>query len=105
VADSIEPLKTLQELEITLQEADIVHGAATAEAQALRERIAALRAEINGDLLGRYDRLAKHGPAVVEVVKGLCMGCNLRIPQGDLNRMTTGKTEKICTNCGVFVNV
>ena len=102
---SIEPLKELQELEITLREAGIVHQSGHGEANALRERIAELRQNIDKHLLARYDRLAQHGPAVVEVVQGLCMGCNLSIPQGDLNRMINGKNDKCCPNCGAFVNV
>jgi len=102
--DTVAELQRLQELEITLREAKIVHaGDDDAKAQSVTDEIAQLRERIDGHWLARYDRLARHGLGVVRVVSGLCMGCNITIPVGDLNRIRSGKVEPLCPNCGIIV--
>ena len=95
-------LVKLQGLEITLNEARILHGEG-AELQELEAQIKALRKQTSEDALARYDRLARHGLAVVEVKNGLCLGCCMSIPVGDVNRMRSSKAEAYCPNCGRFV--
>lgn len=101
--DTVRTLQKLQDLEITYREAVIMHGGQNANSDSLRASIDELRGLINADCLARYDRLSKHGLAVVQVVNNQCMGCNLSIPQGDMNRMRSSRSEPICPNCGVYL--
>jgi predicted nucleic acid-binding Zn-ribbon protein len=103
LSNTIDQLKQLQELEITLREATIVHGEHQERVIRIREQVNALRAQIEVDYLGRYDRLTRHGLGVVEVLHGMCMGCNMAIPQGDLNRMKAATAEPVCPHCGLFL--
>lgn len=102
--ETVRLLKQLQEFEITLREARIVHGE-VASLEAIEGSIANLRKLLNIDVLARYDRLSTIGPAVVDVHNGMCMKCNMQIPRGDLNRVLTGKGEPTCPNCGVYIFV
>jgi len=103
LSQTISQLKSLQELEITLKEAVIVHGDHQQRVERLRHQVAHLRVQIEVDYLNRYDRLSRHGLGVVEVMHGACMGCNMAIPQGDLNRMRAGAVEPACPHCGRFL--
>lgn len=98
----IQQLYELQELEIVLAEGRIVHGE-DAEMEKLDRQVAALRDRIEPLALARFDRLSQYGMAVVAVRGGMCLGCNITIPVGDLNRMRTGKAEPVCPHCGRFV--
>jgi predicted nucleic acid-binding Zn-ribbon protein len=97
-------LQELQELDIILREAAIVHGEddKTVPVEQKRED---LRKQIDVDVLARYDRLIRNGLAVVGERSGMCMGCNIGIPVGDMNRIRSQKQEPICPNCGVFLAV
>jgi predicted nucleic acid-binding Zn-ribbon protein len=100
--ETLAQLVKLQGLEITLNEARILHGEGT-ELSDLEAQIRALRKQTSEDILARYDRLARHGLAVVEVKNGLCLGCCMSIPVGDVNRMRSSKAEASCPHCGRFV--
>ena len=100
--DIVALLRELQELEITLREARILHGEDSGDVE-LETQIQALRGRIAVDALARYDRLSRHGLGVVPLMNEMCMGCNMSIPRGDLNRMKANKLELICPNCGRYL--
>lgn len=103
--ETVKKLIHLQELELTLDESDILHGEEHANAGEVKDEIAALRATIDTDALARYDRLARHGLAVVQLRGSMCTGCNMAVPQGDLNRMRTEKELPVCPNCGHYLEL
>lgn len=103
MAAETDKLNRLQELEITLKESQIVHGDDAEASAPLRGQIEVLRSQIDEAALTRYDRLSRHGLAVVRVLGGMCMGCNITIPQGDINRMKSGKIDPVCPHCDRFV--
>ncbi len=98
-------LMALQELEIVQQESSIVHGRdAAAKTAELDPEIQRLRAQIPPAVLKRYTNWRRqHGVAVVREVDGVCLGCHLNVPVGDLNRMRRGDMEWQCPNCGRFL--
>jgi len=100
--ESLPLLVKLQGLEITLNEARILHGEGT-DLRELETQIKALRKQAAADLLARYDRLSRHGRAVVEVKNGLCLGCCMSSPVGALNRMRASNAYASCPLCGRFV--
>lgn len=101
--ETLKLLLELQELGITLNEARILHGDDAEDIAELKQREKELREKINVDTLARYDRLSRHGLGVVRIQGGMCMGCNMSIPQGDLNRMQKAAQESICPNCGRYL--
>ena len=103
--ETVKKLIHLQELEITLNESEILHAEEHAEAGELRKEVAALRETIDTDALARYDRLARHGLAVVQLRGSMCMGCNMTVPQGDLNRMRAEQELPVCPNCGHYLEL
>jgi len=104
MVETVARLLELQELNITLRETEIVHGTANSpDLCALKERVQALREQVNMDHLARFDRLMRQGLAVVRLHNDNCEGCNIGIARGDVNRMVTGKLEPICPHCGRFV--
>jgi predicted nucleic acid-binding Zn-ribbon protein len=100
--EDIRLLRQLQEYEITLNEARIMHGE-TEALEAVEECIRAIREKLERDVLARYDRLSKAGPGLVTVKDGMCMGCYIMIPRGDLNRISAGKADPACPNCGIYI--
>ena len=104
MSKQIKLLWELQELDITLSEVRIVHKQ-DINTDSIRKKIEQLRELISANYQSRYDRLIKQGIAVVQELNGMCMGCNLVIPVGDLNRIKNEKTDPVCPNCGKFVLV
>lgn len=105
-SEIVRTLRNLQEHEITLREACIVAGddaVETSPLRELREHVRQLRAALDPDTLARYDRMSRQRVAVVVVRQGMCMGCNMVIPKGNLNHIATGKAEPICPYCGCYV--
>ena len=101
--DLVLALLELQELEIILQESRIVHGQKRPEkVDNVESRVEKLRGEIPVSFLKRYDGLRRSGLGAVREFEGLCNGCHLKVPMGDLNRMRRGKMPWICPNCGRF---
>ena len=107
MADNLETIKLLvelQELDIILAEAKIVHKDEK-RFDTVCEKKESMRNQLDLNTLSRYDRLIKQGLAVVQEINGMCMGCNLTIPVGDRNRILNQKAEPVCQNCGKFVVV
>lgn len=102
--EEIKLLLRLQELDIILAEARIVHKIEK-NTEVVKEKVNLLREKIDLTTLSRYDRLTKQGLAVVQEMNGMCLGCNLSIPVGDLNRIRIGKMEPSCPNCGKFLAI
>lgn len=101
-----EKLLQLQELEFVLDESRILHRRSDDDKTVqLSEKIAGLRKEIDTDYLVRFDRLRRQGLAVSRVNDGVCGGCRLNIPQGELIRMRKASTVPVCPNCGRFLAV
>jgi predicted nucleic acid-binding Zn-ribbon protein len=98
-------LMDLQELELVRQESAIVHGKGADEKAAdLDPEIRTLRAAVPPVILHRFDGYRRqHGAAVVREKGGVCLGCHLAVPQGDLNRMRREEIEWLCPNCGRFL--
>jgi predicted nucleic acid-binding Zn-ribbon protein len=102
--EQVQQLLELQELEFISKESAIVHSDGDAD-EDLETRICKKRRKIPADLLARYDRLTQFGPSIVAVKGGMCVGCNLSIPQGDLNRIINGSVEPVCPHCNRFLNI
>ena len=102
--EQVQQLLELQELEFISKESAIVHADSDAD-EDLETRISTKRRRIPEELLARYDRLTQFGPSVVVVKSGMCLGCNLCIPQGDLNRMVNGSVDPVCPHCNRFLNL
>ena len=102
--EKIKLLMKLQELDIIIAEAKIVHRKEK-NTDSIKKKIESIREQLDTIMLSRYDRLVRQGLAVVQEMNGMCLGCNLSIPVGDLNRMKTQKMEAICPNCGKFLVV
>jgi predicted nucleic acid-binding Zn-ribbon protein len=100
----VEKLLELQELEIVVAESRILHKKETQEGVAdVTARIEALREAVPDAILRRYDAMRRNGLAVSVEQKGVCSGCRLNIPLGDLNRMRRGVIEWCCPNCARFL--
>lgn len=99
-------LYALQELELILAETRILHQEAPGapDTTAFEAKLAQARNRISGEHLRRYDLLRRnHQLAVVREKAGTCTGCNLNVPQGDLNRMRRGGMDWVCPNCARFI--
>lgn len=70
----------------------------------LKPRRDALAAEIEGALLGDYERLRARlgGVGVARLEHGNCSGCNLALPAGELDRITHAAPGAVfhCEQCG-----
>ena len=102
--DKIKSLIELQELDLVLKEAHIVHGKEI-DTESIRDKVAIIREGIDKQTLSRFDRMIKQGVSVVQLRNGMCLGCNLSIPIGDINRMKVGNMDPICPNCGKFIDL
>ncbi len=102
--DTVEALLKLQELELVLTESRILHQDSNqAELRSLEDEVRKRRIKIPAEHLRRYDLLRKNGIGAVRETAGVCNGCHLNIPQGDLNRMRRGQMPWVCPNCARFV--
>jgi uncharacterized protein len=61
-----------------------------------------LAAEIDDDLLHRFERLfnSKGDAAVVAIEHGVCTGCHMKVTTATAARVKTGKEIVSCENCG-----
>ncbi len=97
-------LLELQELELVIAESEILHARLAPEvAGEVKGRIAILRQAMDADTLRRYDRLRQQGLAVAKLHEGVCNGCRLNIPQGEIIRMKKVEGIPGCPNCGRFL--
>lgn len=100
----VESLLTLQEQELVLTESRILHqGQKDADLARLETRIRAARERVLPEHLRRYDVLRRNGLGVVRESAGVCTGCHLNVPVGDLNRMRRGQMPWVCPNCARFL--
>lgn len=74
----------------------------TAEIESLRNRREAASSETDPDLLRRYERLRsrKDGVAVAAVVKGICEGCHVAVPEAKRGEVLEGDHIVTCEGCG-----
>ncbi len=100
--NKIKLLFELQEYDLVLTETMIVHGD-TLDLKIIIAKVKELRKNIDDLTLSRYDRLYKQGLAIVHERNGMCLGCNMVIGAGDLNRMKGHKIDEICPHCGKFL--
>jgi len=106
VRKTIQSLLHLQELELVLAESSILHqNQATPPLglAAIQHKIQDYRSNIREDYLRRYDMLRKNGLGVVKEAAGVCTGCHLNVPVGDLNRMRHCQIPWVCPNCARFL--
>ena len=104
--DEIATLFDIQELDLVITESRILHDegdGAQEDVNELRQQIDGLRKRVSAPRLQRYDMLRRNGLAVTEEHDGVCNGCRLSIPVGDLNRMRTGAEDCVCPNCSRFI--
>lgn len=100
----LEKLIEIQDLELTLAETDILHRDQPESCIArVRREVDDKREAIDPDVLRRYDQLRRNGAAVVKESNGVCGGCRLNIPKGDLRRMHRGAIPWVCPNCSRFI--
>lgn len=85
-----------------------------AATRTLNEQLAVVRAERDAkagesdpDLLRRYERLRerKEGLAVAMVVRGICEGCHVAIPEGRVAEILEGVRIFTCEECGRILYV
>lgn len=64
-----------------------------------RERLAA---EIEEDVLSRYDRIfrSKQNQAIARISNKMCMGCHLKLTAQEIHHAQRGDSLVTCTNCG-----
>lgn len=74
----------------------------TAEIESLRKQREAAAAETDAELMRRYERLRgrKEGVAVAAVVKGICEGCHVAVPEAKQNEILEGDRLVTCEGCG-----
>ncbi len=103
--DQVKQLFKLQDLEIVVDESRILHRQKPEDDRPgnLNARINELRSGVGQGLLKRYDSLRQRGLAVAEEHDGICHGCRLNVPVGDLNRMRKGALDWVCPNCARFL--
>ena len=100
----LEQLLVIQDLELTLAETDILHARQPESCvERVRQEVELKRQIVDPNLLKRYDQLRRNGVAVVKESNGVCGGCCLNIPIGDLRRMHRKSIPWICPNCSRFV--
>lgn len=83
-------------------------AAADEEIVRLSERRAAVAAEVEADLMRRYDLLRdrKAGIAVVAVVGGVCQGCHVAVPERLVRRLEQDPEHlAACDGCGRLLTV
>lgn len=108
--EAIKLLYEVQELELTVAEAEIMHQEslrAATKIDQLKNSIADLKAEIPEEIANRYERFKPDSlPAVVDMIHGnKCSACHVSLPVGDLPRMIANKVAPICHTCGKYVYV
>lgn len=100
----LEQLLEIQDLELILAETRILHlNTPDQEVKRVRQTVADKRQGLNPELLRRYDQLRRNGVAVVREKDGVCGGCRLKVPKGDLRRMQRGAIPWVCPNCSRFL--
>jgi len=79
----------------------------TAEIDTVRRARQAKAAEIDPEVLHRYERLRqrKDGVAVAAVTNGICEGCHVAIPQGRVAQILEGERLYTCEECGRILYV
>lgn len=104
--EAVATLLKLQEMELVLEEAAIIHSGRNVKGVSeMKSRMQTLRQNVPPPVLRRYDRLRRTGIGACAVQNGFCACCHLRVPVGDLNRMRRGDTEWVCPNCGRFLMI
>lgn len=93
-------MKILQQL-LHLQQLDL---GPKAGAPATRREAAALRQELPAAVPGHYDRLVSRGKKAVAVVRrGVCTGCQMRLPSGINANLLRDDDISICDNCARYL--
>ena len=88
----------LQEIELRKKKAK------NQELKELQHQAELIRAELDKDLLDRFDKLMKrYGFAVAEVKDGTCMGCYINIATGISSAIEGSNDIYVCENCGKFL--
>lgn len=108
--EAIKTLYKIQEYELTVAEAEIMHQAserAELRINMLREKIVALKERVPEEVLSRYERFKPNNlPAVVDMIHGnKCSSCHVSVSVGNLPRMVANKIAPICQNCGKYIYV
>jgi predicted nucleic acid-binding Zn-ribbon protein len=96
-----------RELAAHLQQYEERRRALGQEIEALRQAREAQAATIDAELLRRYERLRprKDGVAVTAVVRGVCEGCHVAIPEGRVAEILEGDRIFTCEECGRILYV
>ncbi|MFP2911027.1 zinc ribbon domain-containing protein [Pyxidicoccus sp. 3LFB2] len=75
-------------------------GEAESQVQALEGRRSGVASGVDANLLRRYESIRKKKlPALVGVVAGTCMGCNMNVPPQLYNQLRTSLGTDVCPSC------
>lgn len=75
-------------------------GEAEAQVTALEGRRSGVSSGVDANLLRRYESIRKKKlPALVGVVAGTCMGCNMNVPPQLYNQLRTSLGTDVCPSC------
>lgn len=73
------------------------------ELEQQKNRVAALQASVDPDLLERYQVIKKHiSPPVARLIHGQCAGCNTSLPSATLSKIKNGSLVE-CETCGRLI--
>ncbi|MCP3144048.1 zinc ribbon domain-containing protein [Pyxidicoccus xibeiensis] len=79
-------------------------GEAEAQVKALEGRRSGVSANVDSNLLRRYESVRKKKlPALVGVVAGTCQGCNMNVPPQLYNQLRTSLGTDICPSCNRII--
>jgi predicted nucleic acid-binding Zn-ribbon protein len=93
-------MKIIEQL-LQLQEMELGPRAAS---PAVRREIGVLRQEVPATILGHYDRLVSRGKKAVAVVRrGVCTGCQMRLPSGIHAKLLRDDDICVCDNCARYL--
>jgi predicted nucleic acid-binding Zn-ribbon protein len=93
-------MKIIQQL-LELQGVEL---GARASSPAARREGELLRREVPEPILGHYNRLVSRGKKAVAVVRrGVCTGCQMRLPSGIYAKLLRDDDICVCDNCARYL--
>ena len=76
-------------------------GFETGDSTAIDEEIESLRAEIDPEIMRRYETIRrKYDRPLVPIRRGVCYGCFVKFPMGRMAEMSEQGVPIFCESCG-----